>query len=93
MSLRYNDHGDKRENFKFIGGVVDTGEQLIAGVVDTGDRHSFVNTSANFWENSKRLQWNTLRPGGHLFMKRTWSRKSRLRLPLKRRYQALCQLP
>ncbi len=27
--------------------------------------------------------WNTWRPGGHWFMKKTWSRKSRVRLPLK----------
>jgi hypothetical protein len=43
-----NDTGDKTENFKFIGGVVDTGEQLLACVVDTSDKHSLVNTSANF---------------------------------------------
>ncbi len=36
----------------------------------------------NFWKNSKRLQWNTWGPGGHWFMKKTWSRKSRVRLAM-----------
>ncbi len=43
--------------------------------------YSFVNISANFRKKSKRLQWNTWGPGGHWFMKKTWSRKSRVRLP------------
>ncbi len=37
---------------------------------------------ANFRNNSKWLQWNTWGPGGHWFMKKNWSRKSRVRLPL-----------
>jgi hypothetical protein len=36
----------------FIGGVNDTGEQLIASGVDTCDKHSFPNISANFRKNS-----------------------------------------
>ncbi len=40
----------------------------------------------NFRKNSKWLQWNTWRPGGHWFMKKTWSRKSRVRLPLTNRF-------
>ncbi len=55
---------------------------FIAGVVDTGDKHSFAIISANFRKNSKWSQWDTQRPGGHWFMKKTWSRKSRVRLPL-----------
>ncbi len=66
-----------------IAGVIDTAEQLIAGVVDTGDKHhSFANISANFRKYSKRLHLNTWGPGGHWLMKKTWSRKSRVRLPL-----------
>ncbi len=56
--------------------------QLIAGVVDTGDKHSFENIFANFRKNSKRPQGSTQGPRGHWFMKKTWSRKSRVRLPL-----------
>ncbi len=41
-----------------------------------------MNISANFRKNSKWLQWNTWGPGGPWFMKKTWSRKSRVRLPL-----------
>ncbi len=37
---------------------------------------------ANFWKNSKRSKCETQGPGGHWFMKKTWSRKSRVRLPL-----------
>ncbi len=36
----------------------------------------------NSGKNSKRLQWNTWGRGGHRFMKKTWSRKSRVRLSL-----------
>ncbi len=35
-------------------------------------------------KNSKRPQWNTYGPGGHWFMKKTWARKSSVRLPLRR---------
>ncbi len=66
-----------------IASVVDPTEQFIAGVNDTGDKYSFANISANFWKNSKRPHWNTWGPGEHWFMKKTWSRKSRVRLPLK----------
>ncbi len=55
---------------------------LFGGVVDTGDKHSFAIISANFRKNSKRSQWDTQRPGGHWLMKKTWSRNSRVRLPL-----------
>ncbi len=41
--------------YRFIDGVVDTGEQFIAGVVDTDDKHSFVNISANFRKNLNGL--------------------------------------
>jgi hypothetical protein len=41
-------------------------------------RYSFANISANFRKNSKRPQWNTWGPGGHWFMKKTWSRKSKI---------------
>ncbi len=57
-------------------GVIDT--------ADTGDKYSFSNISANFRKNSKWPQWNTWGPGGHWFMQKTWSRKSRVRLPLNR---------
>jgi hypothetical protein len=60
----------------------DTAEQLIAGVVDTGEKHLFAIISANFRKNAKRPQWCTWGPGGHWFMKKTWSQKSRVRLPL-----------
>ncbi len=56
---------------------------LIAGVNDTGDKYSFPNISENFRKNSKRPQWNTWGPGGHWFMNKTWSRKSRVWLPLR----------
>jgi hypothetical protein len=56
---------------------------FFAGVVDTADKYSLAIISANFWKNSKRSQWDTQRLGGHWFMKKTWSRKSRVRLPLK----------
>jgi hypothetical protein len=56
---------------------------LIAGVIDTGDKHSFENIFANFRKNSKRPQGSTHGSRGHWFMKKTWSRKSRVRLPLK----------
>ena len=56
---------------------------FFAGGVDTADNHSFANISADFWKNSKWSQWDTQRPGGHWFMKKTWSQKSRVRLPLK----------
>jgi hypothetical protein len=68
---------------KFFPDVVDTAEQLIAGVVDTGDKHSFAIISANFQKNSKLPHCYTRGPGGHWFMKKTGSQKSRVRLPLK----------
>ncbi len=55
---------------------------FFAGVVDTADKHSFANISANFRKNLKWSYWDTQGPGGHWFMKKTWSRKSRVRLPL-----------
>jgi len=68
---------------KFIAGVVDTSKQLIAGVVDTSDKHSFPNISANFREKI----WNGPNgilggPGDNDLWKKTWSRKSRVRLPV-----------
>ncbi len=61
--------------WQFIAGVVDTGEQFIAGVVDTRNKHSFVNSSANFLKVSKRPQWNTWGPGGQWFMKKNLKSK------------------
>ena len=55
---------------------------FFAGVADTADKHLFPNISANFRKNSKWSYWNTQGPRGHWFMKKTWSRKSRVRLPL-----------
>ncbi len=52
---------------------------FFAGVVDTADKHSFVNISANFRKNLKRFYWDTI--GIHWSMKKTWSWKSRVRLP------------
>jgi hypothetical protein len=43
--------------------LVYTGEQLIDGVVATGGKHKIANISANFRKKSKRLQWETQRPG------------------------------
>ncbi len=68
-----------------IGSVNDTGDKFFAGVNNTAEqfiKYSFANISANFRKNLKRPQWNTWGPGGHWFMKKTWSRKSRVRLPL-----------
>ncbi len=66
-----------------MAGVVDTAEQFNADAVDTGDKYSFANFYANFRKYSKQPQLNTWGPGGHWFMKKTWSRKSRVRLPLR----------
>ena len=55
---------------------------LIPGVVDTGDKNSFENIFVNFRKNLKRPQGSTHGPRGPWFMKKTWSRKSRVRLPL-----------
>ncbi len=49
--------------------------------VSTTPTHSLANISANFLENLKWPQGNTHRPWRHKFMKKTWSRKSRVRLP------------
>ncbi len=88
---RYQRHRRSQKSVtRIIPGVVDTGEQLIAGVVDTGEKHSFGNISANFWKNSKRLQWNTWGPRGQWFMKKTWSRKSRVRFPLMQKFLKVC---
>ena len=73
------------QGFIFRRGV-DTAEQFIAGVVDTSDKYSFANISVNFRKNSNRPQWYTWGHGGHWFMKKTGSRKSRVRLPLKTPY-------
>jgi hypothetical protein len=56
---------------------------FIAGVVDTAEQHLFAVISANFRTKSKRSQWHTQGPGGHWFTKKTWGRKSRVRLPFK----------
>ncbi len=40
--------------------------------------------SANFWKNFKWSYWDTQGPEGNWFMKKTWSWKSRVRLPLKK---------
>ncbi len=45
----------------------------------------------NFRKNSKWLQWNTWGPGGHGFMEKTWSRKSRVRLPLNEIFGPNCE--
>ncbi len=55
---------------------------FIAGVVDTAEQHQFAIISANFRKKWKRSQWHTQGPGGHWFTKKTWDRKSRVRLPL-----------
>ncbi len=55
---------------------------FIAGVIDTAEQHTFAIISANFRKKSKRSQWHSQGPGGHWFTKKTWGRKSRVRLPL-----------
>ncbi len=57
---------------------------FIAGVVDTAEQHPFAIIYANFRKKSKRSQWHTQGPGGHWFTKKTWGRKSRVRLPLRK---------
>ncbi len=56
--------------------------QIIVGVVDIGKKHKVVNISANLRKNSQGPQWDTQGPEGNWFMKKTWTRKSRARLPL-----------
>ncbi len=70
-----NDTGDK-----FIGGVVDTGEQLIAGVVDRW--WTFIRVYLR--EFSKKFEMAPMEylwARGTMIHKKTWSRKSRVRLP------------
>ncbi len=55
---------------------------FIAGVVDTGYQPLLSNISKYFSKNSKWAPWYTQGPGGNWFMKKTWSRKSGVRLPL-----------
>ncbi len=71
-------------NNKIFAGVVDTGEQLIAGVVDTVI-NIHLQISSRIFEKKFRNspKWNTWGPGGKWFMKKTWRRKSRVRLPFR----------
>ncbi len=72
-------------------GVVDTSEKLIATVVDNCDKHWITNISANFLQNLKRPQWKIEGTRGNCFMKKTWCRKSRVRLPLIKQF--FCSFP
>ncbi len=56
---------------------------FIAGVVDTAEQHPLPIISANFRKKSKRSQRHTQGPGITLIFEKTWSRKSRVRLPLR----------
>ncbi len=70
---------------KFVSGVVDTAEQFIAGVFDTADT---VNIHSRLSRQIFDKSWNDpngiLRgPGYTDSWKKNWSRKSRVRLPLR----------
>ncbi len=56
--------------------LVYIGEQIIAGVVDYGGKHKIANISANLRKKSKRLKWETQRPGVNSFMKKKTPIKS-----------------
>ncbi len=62
-------------------GVIDTTEQFIAGVVDTADK-KFIRDYLGEFLKKVGKKWNTQGPGWHWFMRKNWSRKSRVRLPL-----------
>jgi hypothetical protein len=49
----------------FAAGVVDTGGKFATGVADTGGAPLLANISANFRQNLKRSQWDTLGLGGN----------------------------
>ncbi len=68
---------------KFIAGVVDTGEQLIACVVDTGDKHSFANISANFRKKSKPAPMEYLGAWGTLIHEKNLKSKISCKTPYK----------
>ncbi len=65
----------KKNTWKFF--------SFIANVVETTDKHSFAIISANFWAKNETIPMAYSGARGTLIYEKTWSRKSRVRLPLK----------
>ncbi len=75
---------------KFAAGVVDIGGKFATGVTDTGGAPWLANISKNFRKNLKWPLCYFQGLGGRLFMKKTWSKKSRDTVPLNASAKSAC---